>query len=163
MESIEDTVCSDCYQEVALEFGQRIQAEAERIINEIDHRKKDGVSLDAITAEQCVPDSYMDCIEGKVVVLKPDILRPEFRRADYQLVLVRGGFGAQKNARGSSMTCVELYSGESRGYRRSDVMGSIKPEYMPEWAKTRLQEILARQQEQNQPHRQTQRKDRDER
>lgn len=96
MESIEDTVVSDSYQEIALEFGQRIQAEAERVINEIDQRQKTGISLDAITAEQCEPDSYQECIEGKVVVLNPDILRPEFRRADYQLVLVRGGFGAQK-------------------------------------------------------------------
>ena len=163
VESIEDTVFSDCYQEVALEYGQRIKAEAERVIHEIDRRKKEGISVDAITAEQCVPDSYLDCIEGKVVVLKPDILRPEFRRADNQLVLVQGGFGAQSNARGSSIVCVELYTGESMKYRRNDVMGTIKPEYMPEWAKTRLQEILARQQLQKQRHRQAQQKDRDER
>lgn len=42
-------------------------------------------------------------------------------------------------------------------------MGTIKPEYMPKWAKIRLLEILTSRQEQKQPHRQAQRKDRDER
>ena len=44
-----------------------------------------------IDRSECKPLS--DNIEGKLVVIKQDFFKPEFREAKYQLVLATGGFG----------------------------------------------------------------------
>lgn len=144
---------SNSFPEIALLFAQRVQEAAREIIKEAGERKAAGISVDLIPAEHCLP-IYDKQIEGKVVVLKPTSLAPSFQRADCQLQLVTGGFGAAPNARGRTIYVQELYTGKESAFWRSDVLGIIKPEYMPEWAKTRLREILAREQEQKQAHRQ---------
>ena len=45
-----------------------------------------------IDRSECNPLS--DNIEGKLVVIKPDFFKPEFRDAKYQIVLATGGFGS---------------------------------------------------------------------
>lgn len=154
---------SNSYPEIALLFAQRVKEAAEEVIKEAEQRKAAGVSVELITAEQCLPISEKQ-IEGEVVVLKPTSLAPSFQRADCQLQLVTGGFGAAPNACGRTIYVQELYSGKETAFWRSDVLGIIKPECMPEWAKPRLREILAYQQDLERHHRQqAQRKDRDER
>ena len=54
---------------------------------------------------------------------------------------VTGGFGASANSRGSAVFCTNLHTGKSTRYERMDVMGEIKPECMPEWAKEKAQEL----------------------
>jgi hypothetical protein len=44
-----------------------------------------------IDKSECLPLS--EHIEGKLVVIKPNFFKPEFREAKYQLVLATGGFG----------------------------------------------------------------------
>ena len=39
-----------------------------------------------------------DHIEGKLVVIKPEFFKPQFREAKYQLVLATGGFGCDADA-----------------------------------------------------------------
>ena len=57
-------------------------------------------------------------------------------------VSVTGGFGASANSRGSAVFCTNLHTGKSTRYERMDVMGEVKPERLPEWAKEKAQELL---------------------
>ena len=55
-----------------------------------------------------------------------------------KLMLCTGGFGAQANARGRTCYCISLFDGRQTSYYRSDVLGVIEPEKLPEWAKEGL-------------------------
>jgi len=83
----------------------------------------------------------MQNLENKVVIINPERLRPEYRTADKQLVLVTGGFGAHANSRGRAVYTTNLYSGKESRWNREDILGVVRPEYMPDWAKERLAQI----------------------
>ena len=52
-----------------------------------------------------------------------------------------GGFGASANSRGSAVFCKNLYDGKTARYERMDVLGEVKPECMPDWAKEKAEAI----------------------
>ena len=78
---------------------------------------------------------------GKVIAIKPDTLRNEYRRADRQLYFVTGGFGAEANSRGSAVFCKNLHTGENTRFERRDVMGEVKPDRLPDWAKEAIKKL----------------------
>lgn len=119
-------------------FSQRIQEQCNKVR---DEQAKVRVPRIAITPDMCYKNDYSKSIEGKVVVIKADSLRPEYRTADRQLMLCTGGFGSHANARGNACFCINLYSGKDTRWERYDIQGEIKPEYMPDWAKERLEII----------------------
>ncbi len=45
------------------------------------------------------------------------------------------------NARGSAVFCRNLYDGKDTRYERMDVLGEVKPERMPDWAKEKAAAI----------------------
>jgi hypothetical protein len=94
-----------------------------------------------LTAADCEPDGLNADISGKVAVIKPEVLSPEFRSAEFQLVLISHGNGAKPNAMGSSVFGKELYSGESVRYQRGNIAGVIAEEHLPDWAKDKLTEL----------------------
>jgi len=126
------------YLEIMQLFHKRLGLQIEQLKEE---RGEVTVSMTEITKEQCMPDQWSDCIEGKVVVIRATSLRREYRSADRQLVYVTGGFGAQANARGSAVFCTNLYSGKESRWERRDVQGQIRPDCLPDWARIRLTEI----------------------
>lgn len=131
-----ECVYSDDYIEIAQIFGSRIKEEAELFqVKE----KELGIPAVIITEADCVPDHYSHDINGKVIAIDPKVLKPEFRRADKQLYLVTGGFGASANSRGSAVFCTNILTGKSTRYERMDVMGEVKRECMPDWAKRKLE------------------------
>ncbi|WP_238456654.1 hypothetical protein [Desulfotruncus arcticus] len=138
-----NAVGSADYLEMMAEFADRVQAQLEAVKAE---RDKITVPLSPFTPEHCAPNDYGKSIENKVVVIRVERLRPEYRTADRQLVLAVGGFGAHANARGRAVYTVNLYSGKESRWNREDILGVLKPEYMPGWAKERLKQILAEQQ-----------------
>lgn len=100
------------------------------------------IPLDMLGREQCFPLLYDDDITGKVVAVKPVSLRYEYQRADCQLILVTGGSGARGNSHGTSVYGVNVFTGRRAGRReRGDILGEVRPECMPQWAKGRLQAI----------------------
>jgi hypothetical protein len=100
-----------------------------------------------LTAADCVPGGLDGNLTDKAVVIKPDVLSPEYRTANHQLKIVRGGFGARPNARGNAVICKDLYSGKVTQFERRDIAGVIDPARLPEWAK----EKLAHQEAQKEP------------
>jgi len=130
------------YLEMMTEFTDRIKAQLEAVRAERDQIT---VPLSPLTPEHCTPNDYGQSIENKVVVIRGERLRPEYRTADNQLVLATGGFGTYANARGRAVYTINLYSGKESRWNREDILGVLKPEYMPDWAKEQLKQILGQQ------------------
>lgn len=121
----------DDYIDAALFFAERIKRDAELFRSEVE---KLDIPVTVITEADCIPDHYKNDINRKVIAINPAVLKPEYRRADRQLYLVTGGFGASANSRGSAVFCTNLYDGKPTRYERMDVMGEVKTECMPHWA-----------------------------
>ncbi len=138
-----DPAGSDDYLEMMTKFTDRVQPQLEAVKAK---RDKIIVPLLPFTPEHCTPNNYGESIENKVVVIRTERLRPEYRTADNQLVLAVGGFGTYANARGRAVYTVNLYSGKESRWNREDILGVLKTEYMPDWAKEQLKQILAGQQ-----------------
>ena len=131
-EKFTECAVGDDYIDAALFFAERIKQDAERFREEVE---KLDIPVTVITQADCIPDHYKNDINGKIIAINPAILKPEYQRADRQLFLVTGGFGASANSRGSAVFCKNLYDGKITRYERMDVLGEVKPERMPDWAK----------------------------
>lgn len=77
-------------------------------------------------------------IKGKVIVLKDSALGEESQNQLYYCV---GGDGAEADAVNESVFAVDLYYGEYSRWRRSDVVGVLKPELLPEHERLQLSQI----------------------
>ena len=89
-----------------------------------------------ITPDKCYPNEYDTDITGEVVAVKADVLRPEYRRGDMQLVFVTHGGGAMANPRSTSVFCYHLTDGKQARYDRHQIQGRIKE--IPYWAREQL-------------------------
>lgn len=130
-----EVLTSDDYPEIMKLFGERIAAQAEKTRVELFKPRFQGIDLTPITADGCTVITHDDDLNGKVVVIKPEVLRREYRRATNQIKLCEGGFGASPNSRGSACYCTDLYSGNKSRYERRDVLVTLTPERLPGWAK----------------------------
>lgn len=139
--SYTEVMVSNDYPELVRLFGERVAEQAEKTRIALNGPKIQGIPNEPITAEGCEVISHQHDLKGKIVVIKPEILRREYRRATCQLQLCTGGFGASPNSRGSACYCTELYSGKTSRFERSDILGTIAPEKLPEWAKHYLEVV----------------------
>ncbi len=138
-EKYTECLVSSDYAEIAKVYGSRIHDAATEIIRENQQIETEIGNDDVITFDECGKVNYDDNIADKVIAIRSDILRPEFQRATKQLMLCTGGFGSQPNPRGRTCYCINLYTGEKTSFYRSDVLGTIEPDNLPEWAKTGLE------------------------
>lgn len=136
--SYTDCIVGDDYVEIVELFAERVKAQCEKIQEE---RAKATVPREVITADMCLPLKSGDSLEGKAAAVRADSIRPEYRSAEHQLVLVTGGNGARGGARGNACFCTNLYTGKRSRWERYDIQGEVKPECLPDWAKERLAEI----------------------
>ena len=95
------------------------------------------------------PNSREQDFTGKVLVLSPEVLREACWRPEDQLWLAWDGFGCRPNARGRSVRCTCLGDGEMTRWNRSEFVGILKDECLPDWAVERLSQL--RQEEQKEP------------
>lgn len=77
----------------------------------------------------------------KVLLLRPDVLKDEFKSPENQLFFAQSGFGCSATAGGRAVFGRFLIDGEAARFNRGDFMGVIKDECLPEWARERLQEM----------------------
>ena len=112
----------------------------------------DGLDLDRVyrgsplvdyplSAEDCVPGGMDADLRGKVVAVRAEILSPEYRACSHQLMLATGGFGCSPNVRGQSVFATNLYSGEENRWSRSDILGVVEENTLPDWAKEKLTKL----------------------
>ncbi len=138
-EYYEDAVVSDNYSEIVKVFGERIRNSANEMLKEQELAEKTIGDDSELFMDKCDSIRPDDCIQNKVIVINGEVLRPEYRRASMQLMLCTGGFGSQPNARGRTCYCISLYDGKKTCFYRSDALGTIEPEKLPEWAKAGLE------------------------
>lgn len=146
--SYSDCVVGDDYVEMMELFSERVKDQCMKVREE---QAKVTVPREKITADMCRQDDRGTDIAGKVVAVRADALRPEYRSADYQLVLVEGGNGSRGNALGTTCFCKNLYSGEPVSWKRYDIQGEVKPEYLPLWAKDKLAELQTQKEQKENP------------
>jgi hypothetical protein len=91
--------------------------------------------------DDCVPGGMDSNLTGKVVAIKEGSLAHEYRRGSCQLMLVIGGFGASPNASGRAVYCTELDTGKNSRWGREQILGVVRPDRIPEWAKEKLAEM----------------------
>lgn len=85
-------------------------------------------------------DEQLD-YEGKVLVLRGDVLKDRYKTPEDQLFLADGGFGCRPNSRGRKVFGKFLKDGEDTHFYREDFAGILKDEYLPDWAKEKLNEL----------------------
>lgn len=88
---------------------------------------------------------------GKVLVLRPDRLRDECWFAQNQLWLGEMGFGCSPTASGRAVFATCLGDGEKVRWNRTDFMGVLDEQYLPDWAAEKLAELRGTTQEQSDP------------
>jgi hypothetical protein len=124
-------------------FCERVNTQIEVVKAD---KEKIAVPLVVITAEMCYPNDYSQSIKGKVVAIKASVLRNEYQTQANQVVLITRGFGAEANSRGSACFSTNLFTGKHTRWERRDIQGEIKPEFMPSWAKEKLEVIQSEKQ-----------------
>ena len=124
------------YLEIAETFLNRLQAQVEKVKA---FRAARNVPYAVLGVDDCLPPSE-GSLQGKLIVLRPTSLAPEYRTADCQLGFALSGFGCTPGARGRAVYFEELYSGERCRWDASDILGVANPEKIPDWAKEKLRE-----------------------
>lgn len=78
---------------------------------------------------------------GKIVVVSPKILSDEDKKPDNQLFLVIGGNGCRPLATEITVLGIYLKDRKRKTVLRGEIIGVIKLELLPEWARQRFLEI----------------------
>ena len=112
-------------------FIQRLQKQ----IEQVRAQRQEHHAPQLLTEADCIRDSRAGDYEGKVLVMRPGVLRPEYWNAAHQLYFAVGGNGARAGGHGTKVFCINIYTGEHTYIRRTDVMGAVKPDRLPGWAK----------------------------
>ena len=89
------------------------------------------------------PQNY----KGKLLIIRSEILKEEFRTPENQLFLASGGFGCEPYSSGRKVFGCFL-DGEETHFQRSDFVGIIADEHIPEWAKEKLEQLASQSEEQ---------------
>jgi len=95
-------------------------------------------SLGLFDYTHCEPDTDKLDFEGKVVVLSPDTLKESCWRQQDQLWLATGGFGCRSSGSGRAVFATCLGDGEETRWNRTDFVGVLKEDLLPDWAQEKL-------------------------
>ncbi len=80
-------------------------------------------------------------LTGKVLVMSPYTLKESYWSPENQLWLATGGFGCGPSAAGRAVYATCLGDGEQTRWDRSDFIGILKEEHLPDWARERLEQL----------------------
>lgn len=103
------------------------------------HAKNEFDKLNLFTAEHC--DSEKSDFTDKVVVINHKCLKEEYWSPENQLWLATGGFGCEPNKIGRAVYSTCLMDNDKNRWDRSDILGVIRDEYLPDWAREKLEEM----------------------
>ncbi|MFI3227283.1 MAG: DUF3849 domain-containing protein [Clostridia bacterium] len=95
-----------------------------------------------------------DCQDftGKVIAVKPQSLAEKYLNQQDQIYLATSGFGCEPDKIGRAVFATCLGDGEKVRWDRSQILGVIKDECIPDWATQKLTELGYKQTEQNQEY-----------
>ena len=98
--------------------------------------------------EHCSAGMYEADVTGKVLVMKPNSLKEQYWSRENQLWLAQSGFGCDPKARGRAIYAHCLVDGKEARWDREDFCGVLDEQYLPEWAREKLEALRAPEQEQ---------------
>ena len=117
-------------------FLQRLQEQTEKVRV---FQAERAIPVTVLGREYCLPCSD-ESLEGKLVIIRPASLAPEYRTADCQLGYALGGFGCSPGSRGRAVYFEDLFSGKRCRWDRTDILGIADREKLPDWAKEKAEE-----------------------
>ena len=106
-------------------------------------------SLGMFGAEHCSP-GHLD-YKGKVLILRPNVLKEEFWSARNQLWVGEAGFGCSPTSSGRAVYATCLGDGEKARWNRADFLGVMDEQYLPDWAQEKLAELCPDQEQTDSP------------
>ena len=145
-------IADDSYPHILGIFSERMTNAVKELERQLSAENKAAVDnrpynqQKCLSTDQCNLVSHADDLHQKVVIIKPDVLKPEYQLATRQLYLCTGGFGASPNSRGSACFCTSLFSGKHSRFERSDILATLEADAAPKWAQEKLREALQSQQ-----------------
>ena len=107
----------------------------------VDQARKEWVKLHLYDFKSCYDDQTD--YAGKVVAIRPDILKDEYKTPDDQLFYATGGFGCKSDSLGRKIYGVLLKDGEECVFLRGEVIGAVKLELIPDWANEKIAELTS--------------------
>ena len=78
----------------------------------------------------------------RILVLNPSVLKDECKTLQNQLFHATHGNGCRPDSLGTKVFVFHVSDGEKTYYRRTDFIGALKEEFVPEWAKGNTQKYL---------------------
>ena len=102
--------------------------------------KQEWEGLNLYNRSHCVADDNQD-FTGKIVVLRADYFKDQYKTPEFQLFLAEAGFGCSPTATGTKVYGRFLKDGEKTHSRRGDIIGVLKEELIPKWAAEKLAQI----------------------
>ena len=103
-------------------------------------------ALGMFGAEHCAP-GHLD-YTGKVLILRPNVLKEECWSVRNQVWYGESGFGCSPTASGRAVYATCLGDGEKARWERADFLGVLDEKSLPDWAQERLAELRGSDQEQ---------------
>lgn len=126
------------YLEMLERYTKGIQREIKTLR---DAEQKLGGPNAPIPAEHCLSDDRTKSILGKFVVLKAEVFRPEYQRANQQICYVTGGSGAKANPKEKAIVVKNVCDGRAAQFERSEVQGLVNMSCLPEWAQKAIKKF----------------------
>ena len=80
---------------------------------------------------------------GKLLILRPEALKEEYRKPFFQYFYAQSGFGCYADKLGGKIYGKFLVDGEETHFRRNDFLGVADTEKLPQWAKTRFENLAS--------------------
>ena len=106
----------------------------------VDEAREEWRKLGLFDQSHCSQDEQDRNYQNKVVVLSPNALVEECKTPDNQLFFATGGFGCHPDKMGRKVYGYFLNDGEHTHFNRSEIIGVLKDEFLPDWAKEELSE-----------------------
>lgn len=100
----------------------------------LEHQKVLGSS-------SCIKYSKSENYTDKLLILKADILKAEYRFGEYQYFLAKSGFGCDPAKLGTKVFGQFLIDGENTSFSRGDFLGIADEDQLPNWAKEKMNQI----------------------
>lgn len=103
---------------------------------------------------------YKDCYDnsrselnytGQIVVLDPTIFKDEYKQPERQLFLAKFGNGCRPESLGTKVYGHHLHNGKECYYRRADILGVMKLDLVPDWAKEKAVALLHKAEKSEEP------------
>ena len=88
-------------------------------------------------------DIHQQDYTGQLLILRADVLKESCRTPENQLFLAQSGFGCSPDASGRAVFGQFLFDGEKTRFNREDFIGICDEQYLPDWARDKLQTLTA--------------------